>query len=345
MFLYAGPFLFLASIPAFYYCVGGCSPFATVALLLGALVAAEWLAPRGGGGDETGRSHYRMLPLIYIPLQLTVTAWALVMAANPHLFWLITVSLILSVGVTTGVFGVLAAHEMAHSDDRMHRGFALALLTAMSYRQFRIAHLYGHHRWAGTEHDSATARLGEGFYRFLLRTVRGQFLEAWRFEEKRRRARGRTLLANRLIQDVAVTLVILGAIFGGFGWRGALFFLGVSLVGIFVLELFNYIAHYGLVRGSLADGRREALGAGHSWNSSNLLANRLVFNMGRHSDHHRAPAASYESLAYVDGAPELPLGYAGSIVVALVPPLWRRVMDPEVLRLRAQMSENTRRAA
>ena len=26
-------------------------------------------------------------------------------------------------------------------------------------------------------------------------------------------------------------------------------------------------------------------------------------------------------------APELPLGYAGSILLALVPPLWRRVMD------------------
>ena len=52
--------------------------------------------------------------------------------------------------------------------------------------------------------------------------------------------------------------------------------------------------------------------------------------MGRHSDHHRRPAAPFEQLRRLDAAPELPAGYAGSILLAFVPPLWRRVMDKRV---------------
>ncbi len=344
MIRYCGPFLFLASIPLFYYCIGGCSPFATVALLLVALIGAEWLAPRGGAPAAENDAQ-RILPLIYVPAQLAVTGWALWISSSPSLFWLIYVSLIVSIGVTTGVFGVLAAHELAHSQNRFYRAIATAMLSAMTYRQFRIAHLYGHHRWAGTEHDAATARLGESFYAFLVRTVAGQFREAWNFEQHRRRARCQSLASNRVVQDVAITAAIFAAIYAGFGWRGLVFFTGESIVGIVVLELFNYIAHYGLTRSLRPDGRREALGQHHSWNSSNLAANLLVFNMGRHSDHHHAPAAPYSTLLYRAEAPELPAGYAGSILLALVPPLWRRVMDPAVRRLCEDRHDETRRAA
>jgi alkane 1-monooxygenase len=102
---------------------------------------------------------------------------------------------------------------------------------------------------------------------------------------------------------------------------------------VMVLELFNYIAHYGLVRSRDADGRLESLEDRHSWNSSNVLANSLIFNMGRHSHHHRQPAASYQNLK-VRPAPELPFGYAASILLALAPPLWRRTMDGRVLAWR-----------
>ena len=335
MLLYCGPFLFLASIPAFYYGLGGWGPFATVILLLAALIGAEWLSPRGAVPKfEMLPGRFRLLPMIYIPAQLAVLGWAMILASDTQLSLVPWLSLLVSVGVTIGVFGMLAAHEMAHSPDRVHRLFATALLTGMTYRQFRIAHIYGHHRWAGTKHDAATARLGEGFYAFLVRTVRGQWREAWQFEEKRRKGRRRTLVANRVLQDVLVTGTVFCAVQFFLGWRGTLFLAGESTVGILVLELFNYIAHYGLERESRGDGRREALSERHSWNSSNVAANMLIFNMGRHSDHHRAPASAYQSLSHLPSAPELPLGYAGSILLALLPPLWRRVMDPEALRLR-----------
>jgi alkane 1-monooxygenase len=186
--------------------------------------------------------------------------------------------------------------------------------------------------------DSATARLGESFYAFLPRTLAGQFHEAFCFERKR--CGGRGLLANRVIQDVAVTMILFSATAFFAGAAGLIFFVAQGVVAILVLEMFNYIAHYGLVRRRIGNGRWERLDDRHSWNSSNVAANLLIFNMGRHSDHHRKPAASYENLQFVRAAPELPAGYAASILLALVPPLWRRVMDPRVLSLRIAACED-----
>jgi alkane 1-monooxygenase len=144
------------------------------------------------------------------------------------------------------------------------------------------------------------------------------------------------MLENRTLQDIFAIILVYAGIIAGFGMRGALFFLFQSAVAIVVLELFNYIAHYGLVRRIRDNGRLAPLSDACSWNTSNEFANLLLFNMGRHSDHHRRPAAAYPLLAGVSEAPELPLGYSGSILLALLPPLWRRVMDPCVFRLRSQ---------
>lgn len=319
--MYLGPVFVLASVPAFYATLGPAGPLLTIALLLFFLIGAEAVSPRGTPpSPRPSPTIYRTLPVIYVPLQLLAIAWATHEAAQAS--WLGYVSLLLAIGVTTGVFGMLCAHELVHGKSRAGRVWGALMLTGMCYRHFRIAHLYGHHRYAGTSRDSATARLGEGYYAFLIRTVAGQFREAWAHE--RLRGKGR-LLANRVLGDIALMVALLAGIAALWGWRGALFFIGQSAVGVIVLELFNYIAHYGLVRrpGETFDDR-------HSWNSSNVLANTLIFNMGRHSDHHRRPAASYQELSYKQRAPELPAGYAGSILMALLPPLWKRVMDQAV---------------
>jgi alkane 1-monooxygenase len=330
MILFGGPFLLLASIPAFFYLLGPAGPLATVGLLLAILIGAEFVAPRGGAVREIPPARaYRVMLYVYVPLQLASIAWGIqaATASGPLGF----ASLVLAVGVTTGVFGMLAAHELVHSRLKDERLLGAVMLTGMAYRHFRIAHVHFHHRLAATEADSATARLGEGFYAFLLRTVPGQFREAWRFEAAR--CRDRAPFANRVIGDVAAIAIVVAAVFAFWGVAGAGFFLAQAAVGVVVLELFNYIAHYGLVR-SDAGGRAEPLVDRHSWNSSNVLVNRLIFNMGRHSWHHRKPAASYQTLQYLSAAPELPAGYAGSILLALVPPLWRRVMDARALALR-----------
>jgi alkane 1-monooxygenase len=212
------------------------------------------------------------------------------------------------------------------------------MLTGMTYRHFRVAHVYGHHRYAATERDAATANLEEAFYRFLLRTVPAQFSDAWHFEQARCRKFRAAWLANRVNRDVALSILIFAAVAWFAGARGVIFLAAESAVAISVLEMFNYVAHYGLIRERNATGALEPFAPYHSWNSSNVIANPIIFNMGRHSDHHTRPTSPYETLRYIEDSPELPAGYAGSILLALVPPLWRRVMDPRVRDLRARHS-------
>ena len=340
MLRYCAPFLFLIAVPALYYLAGPIAPLATIGVLVAALVSAEWALPRFRREprvepEVTVTSPSCILPLLYVPVQLAVIAWSLWMVSGNTLTLSGTVSMVLSVGVVAGVFGMLAAHETAHSPNRAHRAFAFAMLMGTGNPQFRIAHVYGHHRFAGTPRDAGTAQLGESFYVFLARTLLQQWRESFAFESKRCAGRGLSPAHNRALRDGLCVLVLLVTL-ASLSARSAIFYISESAVAITVLELFNYIAHYGLLRATRTDGSHLPMGDEHSWNSSNAVTNLLIFNMGRHSDHHSRPGASYQFLGPIRGAPELPAGYAGSILLALVPPLWRRVMDPCVLDARLQ---------
>ncbi len=274
-----------------------------------------------------------LLPILYIPAQLAVTLWATYRAPAASAWEF--AALVLSVGATTGIFGVLAAHEMVHNPSRAKRTFGKIMLSGMTYRHFAIAHVYGHHRWAGTERDASTARRGENLYAFFLRTLVRQISMAFAFEARRCANKSSPLLRNRVLHDAAIMATIYAALYFFWGPWAALFLALESFVGIFVLEVFNYVAHYGLMRRRAADGALEPMSHRHAWNSSAPAANLLIFNMGRHSDHHARAAAIYETLEPMDDAPELPASYAGSIVMALIPPLWRHVMDGELERIEA----------
>jgi alkane 1-monooxygenase len=317
--------MFLAAVPLLLQ-VSDATPLVVPLAILFSLLIAHFLP--NTVPTEPSRS-FRLLPIIYIPLQLAAIIWAARAVARSGATSIDFASLAISIGVCTGVFGVLAAHEMVHSNVRWHNWLGSALLTGMSYRHFRIAHVYGHHRFAATERDASTARIGEGFYAFLTRTLPAQWLEAWRFDRRRCQRKSLPLLRNALVQDVAVMAAVYVALLLIWGWRAAAFLAAESAVGILVLEAFNYVAHYGLSRRVRA-GRLEPMADHHSWNSGGT-ANFLIFNMGRHSHHHRAPSISYEGLASAARAPTLPGGYAGAILLALVPTLWRAVMDPRAM--------------
>jgi alkane 1-monooxygenase len=225
------------------------------------------------------------------------------------------------------VFGFVAAHEMIHSRDQRERALGLALLGSVFYMHFRIAHVYGHHRRAATRDDPATARLGEGLYAFLVRSVAGQIREAWEFDAPRRHKRMVRYLAIEAVFLIAVALV---------SWRVFAFIIATAFIAVALLESFNYVAHYGLERRIAPGGRAERLAPQHSWNSARRMNNASLFNMGRHSDHHRRITQSYQALELVAGESQLPSGYAAALLTALVPPLWRRTMDPRVQAVAAQ---------
>ena len=77
--------------------------------------------------------------------------------------------------------------------------------------------------------------------------------------------------------------------------------------------------------------RYERVDPSHSWNSNNIATNVLLYHLQRHSDHHANPTRRYQSLRDFEESPVLPTGYAGMIVLAIVPAVWRRVMDPRVV--------------
>jgi alkane 1-monooxygenase len=327
---YAGPFAFLAAVPLLFRISDAAPLIVPAAVLISLLIAHH--VPNGLTTDPS--PFFRFLPIVYIPLQLAAIIGAAQTAARPDTTSAAFVSLAVSVGVCAGVFGVLAAHEMIHSRTRWHRWLGSALLTGITYRHFRIAHVYGHHRFAATKRDASTARMGESYYAFLARTLPAQWREAWRFEERRWRSRSLPFLRNALVQDFAIMLAIYPLLFFSFGRRAAAFLAVESAVAILVLEAFNYVAHYGLMRRKHRGGP-EPMAEHHSWNSGGA-DNFLIFNMGRHSHHHSAPSIGYESLEPVSRAPTLPGGYAGALLLALVPPLWRMIMDQRVLAVRGE---------
>ena len=147
-------------------------------------------------------------------------------------------------------------------------------------------------------------------------------------EIEQQRLHGNALsVRNRILRGYAVSLVFMIIIFQGFGIHGVIYYLIQSIVAISTLEFVNYIEHYGLVRKPLANGRFEKVTIQHSWNSSHALSNAFLFNLQRHSDHHANMNLPHTVLSHHESAPQLPMGYAGMILLALVPSVWFRVMD------------------
>src|ERR1700722_3896457 len=180
---YWSPFGFLALVPLGYW-LGGPWTFLLLGALPLALAGGDWLLgaepPRV---SDTAPLGHRLLPWLYVPLQLIEIVWAGWIVAQPSTDLVTAIGLTLSTGLAAGVFGFLAAHEMVHSRHSSERALGLAMLVGVLYMPFAIAHVHGHHRRPATREDPATARRGESLYAFWIRSVMGQAREAWAFEQ------------------------------------------------------------------------------------------------------------------------------------------------------------------
>ena len=277
--------------------------------------------------------YYRWVTYLFLPLQYLALVWACWLWSGDTLSLFAEIGLALTVGTVAGV-GINTAHELGHKKEKVERWLAKIALAQSFYGHFYIEHNRGHHVRVATPDDPASSRLGESVYAFLPRTVVGSLRNAWRLEQPRFRRRNeshwtwRNDVLNAWLMSVVLWAVLL-LVFG----IGILPFLVLqALVGIALLEFVNYLEHYGLLRQRERTGRWERVRPSHSWNSNNLATNVLLYHLQRHSDHHANPTRRYQALRDDDTAPVLPTGYAGMIVLAVVPPLWRRVMDPRVAR-------------
>ncbi len=282
--------------------------------------------------DEIANSaYYRLLVQLYVPLQYLSYGVAVWWYVNRSLSTLEVVVSALSVGIVAGI-GINAAHEMGHKSDRFRHRLSQIALAQSAYGHFFVEHNRGHHRNVSTPEDPASSRYGESFWAFLPRTVIMSAVSAWRLEADRmaRLDRPTFYWRNKNLQGWAMSLALFGVTFAyaGFGIIG--FVVIQAATGFFLLEVVNYLEHYGLLRQKLPSGRYEKCRPEHSWNSNYRVTNVFLYQLQRHSDHHANPTRPYQLLRNIDGAPNLPSGYATMILLAVVPPLWFRVMNPRV---------------
>jgi alkane 1-monooxygenase len=283
--------------------------------------------------DESRRAGpWRLAVRLWVPVQATIIVCGLFIttwnSATVKELLFVTVS----IGIAGGMFCIPVAHELMHGTGRFDKLLAEILMTLVSYTHFCIGHVNGHHRNVGTANDPATARFGESFYAFYPRTVFGGLASAWHLEQARLHRLGAGVWSsrNRMVRYFIGLSAVYTAIFCIFGLPGVAFFTLQSVIAFSMIEVINYVEHYGLVRNEAAPGRFERVMAWHSWNSSHRISNWLLFNLGRHSDHHQHPRTSYPYLRHREEAPQLPSGYFGMFLLPLFPSLWRLVMDHRV---------------
>jgi alkane 1-monooxygenase len=276
--------------------------------------------------------YYRWCTYVFIPIQYAGLVFACWMWSSGDLTLVENIGLALTMAVVGGI-AINTAHELGHKRASSEKWLSRIALAQTGYGHFFIEHNRGHHVKVATPEDPASSRLGESFWAFLPRTVLGSLRSAWGIETARldRLGKSHWSIHNDVLSAWAMTVVLFAGLAVVFGPVVLPYLLVQAVIGFSLLEVVNYLEHYGLRRQKREDGRYERCLPAHSWNSNNVASNVLLYHLQRHSDHHANPTRRYQALRHVDEAPQLPTGYAGMIVLAWFPPLWRRVMDPRLL--------------
>lgn len=237
-----------------------------------------------------------------------------------------------SVGIFVGATGINVAHELGHRPGKLERILSICLLIPAFYQHFHIEHNRGHHRYVCTPEDPATARFGESLYRFWWRSTVGSFFSAWNIEKVLIQKQGYAVwsMHNQMIQFAGLQGLYMLLVWWFFGWLGLLLSIAIGVIGFLQLEAINYIEHYGLRRKKKSDGRYEKVGMQHSWNSNHDLGRIFLYELTRHADHHYKASKKYQVLNHVDESPQLPTGYPGSILLAMFPFLWFKVINKRI---------------
>jgi alkane 1-monooxygenase len=241
-------------------------------------------------------------------------------------------------GQFLGAYGIVIAHELLHRRSRFDKALAELLMVTVLYPHWCIEHPMGHHRHVGTRKDPATARYGESIYRFALRCMPGELIWACRNEKERLANRGLPWWSrqNRLYRYAAEVAALIAVMYLVAGPAGLIALFVHAAAAIFALQTIHYVQHYGIERKEISPGVFEPMTVRHSWDSPYRYSNLVLINLGRHADHHDVPNRSYQALRLFGRgeAPEMPWGFPTMFAVALIPPLWFRVMNPRVQELR-----------
>lgn len=330
------------------YLLGGCWNFITlfnVFILMPLLDYWVGTDPVNLTKDEATRRSdeffYRFITYIWAYLQFILIIWGSYIVVYGEInLWFEWLGFLISMALVTGGIGITVAHELGHKKSKLERFYSKMLLMTVSYMHFYIEHNKGHHVFVATPEDPATARKNESFYSFWVKSVFMGYLHAWKLENDRLKRKSLQPLSihNQMIWFTilpilfcALLTVIFSFNISGMAWQVPIFFFGQSFFAFTLLELVNYVEHYGICRNEVSPGTYERVMPVHSWNTDYIISNFFLFQLQRHSDHHYNAIKRYQILNSYKESPQLPAGYPTMIILALMPPLWFRVMNPRLI--------------
>ena len=309
---------------------GGWWTIGNLAFALIILVLLDWIVPEDTSHPEPVADWYADLILIIHVIINTIAIGTLIYGIQHEILtgtflWLA----IFSTGINSGQSGIIVAHELIHRKSKFLRLLGIWNLHMVLYTHFRIEHVYGHHKWVATFKDPATAKLNESIYHFIPRTIPKQFISAFRIEWERNKRKGKNPVGpqNYVINTIITQLLILVAIFYQFGSFALIGFVVQAFTAIVLLELVNYIEHYGLLR---REG--DPFVVELAWNTDILSSRWFLIELVRHSDHHLKSFKPYQTLISYrsDGVPTLPSGYWGVFYLVFIPSIWRKIIHPRI---------------
>jgi alkane 1-monooxygenase len=279
---------------------------------------------------------YSLVTFVWVYVQIGILLWGFSVISSNTLSFAEWLAFSTGMALVTGGVGITVAHELGHKPEKLEQFYAKVLLMTVCYMHFFIEHNRGHHVRVATPDDPATSRFGETFYSFWWRSVKDGFISALHLEGERLQKKGASFwsVQNQMLQFVLAPLLFIGLFTLVFSliqnrltWEVPVFFFIQSFFAFSLLELVNYIEHYGMSRKQLSNGRYEKVTPLHSWNASHMVSNFLLFQLQRHSDHHAFAYKRYQILNHYDESPQLPQGYSAMIILALFPALWFQVMN------------------
>lgn len=285
---------------------------------------------------------YDWMVYLLVPVQYGLILFFLISIGDEGLLWWEKVGIVWATGIGCGVLGINVAHELGHRHKKYEQFLSKMLLLTSLYMHFFIEHNRGHHANVSTPEDPASSRRGEVLYTFWIRSIVNSYRSAWRIENRRLRKKGISIFSiqNEMLVYQIIQAALLGLIAIFAGWEAMLLFMVAATIGILLLETVNYIEHYGLRREKLASGTYERVRPDHSWNSNHPVGRLLLFELSRHSDHHYRSGRKYQLLRHMEGAPQMPTGYPGMMVLAFLPPIWFRVMHKQIADYRGEAANS-----
>ncbi|NQW35940.1 MAG: alkane 1-monooxygenase [Flavobacteriales bacterium] len=281
---------------------------------------------------EKNKSFYSIILYLTLPVQLFFLLFFFKVIQEPNLTNTEYFGRLYSMGLMCGVIGINVGHELGHRANRTEQLIGELLLLTSLNTHFLPYHNEGHHRNVATPKDAATAKKNEWVFTFWIRSHFGSYREAWQIENKRMAKKGLSKLSlhNKMVVYSLANILLLTGIYLYFGLSVLIAFVLASIIGILLLETVNYIEHYGLLRTLKENGKYERVKHVHSWNSDHVLGKLLLFNLSRHSDHHYKGSKKYQILESLPQSPQMPTGYPGMVVLALLPPLWFWYMNRQL---------------